>query len=97
MTGVSPSPSRSLLSLRAGPSQLPYPSTSSIPPEGQIGDETPELLHEIVYTHSHTSIEDLPNLNMYDHGGVDIDKVALEVQRGEHASRPWWRRASATW
>ncbi|KAI9453161.1 MFS general substrate transporter [Lactarius psammicola] len=96
MTSASPSPPRSLLSLRAAPSQHPYPSTS-IPPEGQIGDEAPELLHELVYSHSHTSIEDLPDLNMYDCGGVDIDKVALEAQRGERAARPWWRRASATW
>ncbi|KAH9062341.1 MFS general substrate transporter [Lactarius vividus] len=97
MTSASPSPPRSLLSLRTGPSQHPYSSVNTIPPEGQLGDEAAELLHEFVYSHSHASIEDLPNLNMYDGGGVDIDKVALEVQRGEHAARPWWRRASATW
>ncbi|KAH9037056.1 MFS general substrate transporter [Lactarius pseudohatsudake] len=97
MTSASPSPPRSLLSLRTGPSQHPYSSANTIPPEGQLGDEAAELLHEFVYSHSHASIENLPNLNMYDGGGVDIDKVALEAQRGEHAARPWWRRASATW
>ncbi|KAI9442746.1 MFS general substrate transporter [Lactarius indigo] len=97
MTSLSPSPSRSLLSLRADPSQHPYPSTNTIPPEGQLGDEAAELLHEFVYSHSHASIEDLPNLSMYGGGGVDIDKVALEAQRSEHAARPWWRRSSATW
>lgn len=90
MTSASPSPSRS-------PSQSPYPSISTIPPEGQIGDEAAELLHEFVYSHRHTSIEDLPDLNMYDGGGLDIDKVVLEAQRGERAARPWWQRASATW
>ncbi|KAH9060380.1 MFS general substrate transporter [Lactarius deliciosus] len=94
MTSASPSPPRSILSLRTGPSQHPYSSANSIPPEGQLGDEAAELLHEFVYSHSHASIEDLP---MYDGGGVDIDKVALEAQRSEHAARPWWRRASATW
>ncbi|KAH9170171.1 major facilitator superfamily domain-containing protein [Lactarius sanguifluus] len=97
MTSASPSPPRSLLSPRTGPSQQPYSSAITIPPEGQLGDEAAELLHEFVYSHSHASIENLPNLNMYDGGGVDIDKVALEAQRGEHAARPWWRRASATW
>ncbi|KAH8985716.1 MFS general substrate transporter [Lactarius akahatsu] len=97
MTSTSPSPPRSPLSLRTGPSQHPYSSANTIPPEGQLGDEAAELLHEFVYSHSHASIEGLPNLNMYDGGGVDIDKVALEAQRGEHAARPWWRRASATW
>lgn len=97
MTSASPSPSRSLLSLRTGPSQHPYPSTSAIPSEGQVGDEAAELLHELVYSHNHTPTEGLPDLNMYDRGGLDIDRVALEVQRGEHAARPWWRRASATW
>ena len=95
MTSASPSPSRSL-SLRDGTSQHPHPSTS-IPPEGQIGNETAELLRKFVYSHSPTSIEDLSNLNMYDHGRVDIDKVALEAQRDEHAAHPWWRRASASW
>ena len=91
MTSTSPSPSRSLLSLRPGPSRHPYPFTSTIPPEG---DEAVELLPELVHS---TSIEDLPNPNMYDRSGVDIDKVALEAQRSERAARPWWRRASATW
>ena len=40
MTSASPSPTRSLLSLRAGPSQHPYPSTGTLPPEG---DEAAEL------------------------------------------------------
>ena len=99
MTSASPSPSRSLLSLRDAPSQNPHPSTGTILSlsEGQIGNETAELLRESVYSLPPTSFEDLPNLNPYDHGGVDIDKVALETQRGEHAARPWWRRASATW
>jgi hypothetical protein len=97
MTSASPSPPRSLLSLHDAPSQNPHPSTGTILREGQIGDETAELLRESVYSLPPTSFEDLPNLNPYDHGGVDIDKVALETQRGEHAARPWWRRASATW
>ena len=102
MTSASPSPSppsNSLLNLPDGALQLPYPSTSAIPSEGQIGNQTAEVLREVVNSHSPTgtSIEDLPNPNMFDRGGVGIDKVALEAQRDEHAARPWWRRASVTW
>jgi hypothetical protein len=96
MTSVSPSPARSLLSLHDAPSQNPHPSTGTIR-EGQTSYETAELLCQSVYSHTPTSIEDLSNLDTYDHGGLDIDKVALEVQRREHAARPWWRRASTTW
>lgn len=93
MTSASPSPSRPL-SPRAGPSQYPYPTPSTIPPEGQTGDQAAELMHDFADS---VSIEDLPILNVYDRGGLDIDKVALEGERSEHAARPWWRRASATW
>jgi hypothetical protein len=96
MTSASTSPARSLLSLRDAPSQNPHPSTGTILRERHIGNETAELLRESVYS-PQISIEDLPNLNTFDHGGMKIDKVALEAQRGEHAARPWWRRASATW
>lgn len=96
MTSASPSPARSLLSLRDASSQNPHPSTGTILRDGHIGNETAELLRESVYS-PQTSIEDLPNLNTFDRGGMNIDKVALEAQRGEHAARPWWRRASATW
>lgn len=102
MTSASPPPSPSshpLPNLPDGSLQLPYASTSTIPPEGQIGNQTAELLREFVNTHSPTgtSIEDFPNLNMSDRCEVGIDKVALEAQRDEHAARPWWRRASVTW
>ena len=99
MSSASPSPHRSLLNLRDGPSQHPEPSADTVLTvrEGQISNETVELLRESVYSHTPSSIEDLPNLNAHDYGGVDIDKVALETQRREHAARPWWRRASATW
>ena len=44
------------------------------------------------YVNSHTPhpspIEDISLLNTYDRGGMDIDKVALEAQRREHAARP---------
>jgi hypothetical protein len=86
MTSASPPPSpssHSLLNLPDGSLSQPYSSTSTIPPEGQIGNQTAELLREFVNTHSPTgtSIEDLPNLNMSDRGEVGIDKVALEAQR----------------
>ena len=99
MSSASPSPHRSLLNLRDGPSQHPEPSADTVLTvrEGQISNETVELLRESVYSHTPSSIEDLPNLNAHDYGEVDIDRVALEAQRREHAARPWWRRASATW
>ena len=97
MCSASPSPPRPLLSLRDDPSQYPEPSTGTIPHEGQISNETAELLRESVYSHPPSSVEDIPLLNTYDRGGMDINKIALEAQRREHAARPWWRRASATW
>jgi len=83
MTSTSPSPSRPFLSLRTGPSP--------------VDDEAAELLHEFVFSHPPTPIEDRPNLSTYGSSGVEIDKVALEAQRAERAARPWWRLASATW
>ena len=108
MSSASPSPHRSLLSirddpsqhllnLRGDPSQHPEQSTGTILLGGQISNETAGRLRESLHSPPPPSIEDMPLLNTYDRGGMDIDKVALEAQRREHAARPWWRRASAIW
>lgn len=95
MPATSPSPSRSRL--RPSAAQSPYPVIGVALPDGQVDDETAELLHEFVHPHPHTPVEELPDPTTYEIGGPQVDKIALETQRRERAARPWWRRPSATW
>ena|SRR5260221_5622716 len=99
MPATSPSPPRSRPRLRIGAIQSPYAAISAhvVLPEGQVDDETAELLHEFVHSHSHTPVEESPDLTTYEIGGSQVDKIALETQRRERAARPWWRRPSSTW
>jgi hypothetical protein len=91
---TSPSRSRSRSRLRAGP----YPPIGVAHLEGQVDDASAELLHEFVHSHPHSPVEELaPDPAGYEVGGLEVDKVALEVQRLERDARPWWRRPSATW
>ena len=99
MPATSPSPPRSRPRLRIGAIQSSYPAigAQAILPEGQVDDETAELLHEFVHSHSHTPVEELPDLITSEIAGSQVDKIALEAQRRERAARPWWRRPSPTW
>jgi hypothetical protein len=97
MSATSPSPSRSRHRLRASAAQSSYSAISVALPDGQVDDETAELLHEFVHSHPHTPVEELPDPTTYEIGGPQVDKIALETQRRERAARPWWRRPSATW
>ena len=98
MPATSPSPSRSRHPLRASAAQSPYPAISITLPDGQVDDETAELLHDFVHSHPHTPVEELPDpTTTYEIGGPQVDKIVLETQRRERAARPWWRRPSATW
>jgi hypothetical protein len=94
---TSRSPSRSRSRLRAGALQSSYLATSIVLPDGQVDDETAELLHEFIHSHPHTPVEELSDPTNYDIDGSQVDKIALEAQRRERATRPWWRRPSATW
>jgi hypothetical protein len=95
MPSTSPSPSLSPHRLRANAAQGPYPAISLVLPDGQVDNETAELLHEFVHSHPHTPVEELSDPTKI--GGPQVDKIALETQRRERAARPWWRRPSATW
>lgn len=99
MPVTSPSPPRSWPRLRIGAIQSPYPAISAqaVLPEGQVDDETAELLHEFVHPHPHTPVEELPDSTTSEIGGSQVDKIALEAQLRERAARPWWRRPSPTW
>jgi hypothetical protein len=44
----------------------------------------------------HSPIEELPDSDPVTYE-VEVDKIALEVQRLERVARPWWRRPSPTW
>jgi hypothetical protein len=79
----------------ASATQSPYPTLSTLLPEGQVDDEGAALLHEIVHPHNH--VGDLPDSTTCDIGEAGIDKVALEAQRRDRATRPWWRRPSSMW
>jgi hypothetical protein len=97
MTIISPSSPLPQLQIRASATQSPYPTLSTLLPEGQIDEEGLALLHEIVHPHNQTPVDELPDSITYDVGGTGIDKVALEAQRRDRAARPWWRRPSSMW
>jgi hypothetical protein len=82
--------------LRAGVIQSPYPSIG-VHLEDQVDGATAELLHEFVHSHTPLPVEEPPDPATYETGGLEIDKMALEAQRLERVSRPWWQRPSATW
>jgi hypothetical protein len=63
---------------------------------GEVGDESAELLHEFVHPHDHAGdalLEDPATLALESDG----DKAALECERAERAQQPWWKRPSAWW
>ncbi len=83
--------------LRAGAIQSPYRSTGTVHLESQADDAAAEPLHEVVHSHLPSQVEELPDPAIYETGGLNVDKIALEVQRLERVARPWWQRPSATW
>jgi hypothetical protein len=83
--------------LRAGAIQSPYPSIGAVDLEDQVDDTAAELLHEVIHSHPSSPLEELPNPDTSETRGVEVDKVALEVQLLERIARPWWKRPSATW
>jgi hypothetical protein len=96
-TAVSPSPPPSRPPLRASDIQDPYHPIGTVHLEGQVDEATPELLHRLVHSHPHSPVEELPEAVMYGVGDLEVDKIALEVQRLKRVARPWWRRPSPTW
>jgi len=91
----SPSPSGSP---RLPATQSSHPSLSVVSLEGQVDVEDAELLNSFLHSRTLTPVEEVPNpITTHETGGLQIDKTALEAQRLERASRPWWRRPSATW
>jgi hypothetical protein len=83
--------------LRAGAIQSPFPSIGAAHLEAQVDDTAAELLHEVMHSHPSSPLEELPNAATCETRGIEVDKVALEVQLLERIARPWWQRPSATW
>jgi len=97
MSTASPSHSYPDPWLRAGAIQSPFPSIGAVHLEAQVDDAAAELLHEVMDSHPSSPVEELPDPATREMGGLDVDKVALEVQLLESVARPWWQRPSATW
>lgn len=83
--------------LRVGATQSPYPSIGVVHLEVQVNDAAAELLHGVMHSHPPSPVEDLPDPTTSEMGGLEVDKIALEVQLLERVARPWWQRPSATW
>jgi hypothetical protein len=81
---------------RADATQSPYPSIGAVHLGAQVDDAAAELLHEVMH-HAPSSVEELPDPATSEMGGLEVDKIALEVQLLERVARPWWQRPSATW
>lgn len=79
--------------LRAGAIQSPYPSIGAVHLEAQVDDAADEVMH----SHAPSPVEELPDPATSEMGGLEVDKIALEVQLLERVARPWWQRPSATW
>jgi hypothetical protein len=97
MPTTSPSPPRSRPRQRAGAIQRAYSPIGVVHLEAQVDVAAPELLHEFVHSHAPSPVEELPDPASYEIGGLEVDKIALEVQRLERVARPWWQRPSPTW
>lgn len=81
----SPSPLRSRPRQHASDVQDPYFPVGVVHLEGQVDEAAPEPLHKLVRYSDPVTYE------------VEVDKIALEVQRLGRVARPWWRRPSPTW
>lgn len=96
-TATSPPPPRCCPRLRASDIQGSYYPTGAVHPEGQVDEAAPELLHKLVHSNPHSPVGELPDAVTYGVGSLEVDKIALEVQRLKRVARPWWRRPSPTW
>jgi hypothetical protein len=96
-TAASPPPPCSRPRLRACDIHGPYYPIGAVHPEGQVDEAAPELLHKLVHSHPHSPVEELPDAVTYGVGGLEVDNIALDVQRLKRVDRPWWRRPSPTW
>lgn len=74
--------------LCTGAIQSPYPSIGTVHLEAQVVDAAAELPQ----SHPPPPIEELPEM-----GGLEVDKMVLEVQLLERVARPWWKRPSVKW
>jgi hypothetical protein len=97
MSTASPSHSYPGPRLRTDAIQSPYPSIGAVHLEAQVGDAAAELLHDVIHSHVSSPVEELPDPATYEMGGLEVDKIVLEVQLLERVARPWWQRPSATW
>ena len=97
MSTASPSHSYPGPRLRADAIQSPYPSIGAVHVEAQVNDAASELLQEVVHSHAPSPVEELPDPATREIGGLEVDKIVLEVQLLERVARPWWQRPSATW
>ena len=97
MSTASPSHSYPGPRLRADAIQSPYPSFGTGQLEAQVGDAASELLHDVMHSHASSPVEELPDPATCEMGGLDVDKIALEVKVLERVARPWWQRPTATW
>lgn len=98
MSTASPSHSYSGPRLGAGATQSPYPSIGAVHLEAQVDDAATELLHDVMHSHPPSPLEELFNPAPGEmRAGLEVDKLALEVQLLERVARPWWQRPSATW
>jgi hypothetical protein len=95
MSTASPSHAYPAPRLRAGAIQSPYPSIGHL--EAQVDDAAAELLHEVMHSHPPSPLEELSDPATCEMGGLEVDKIALEIQLLERVARPWWQRPSATW
>ena len=96
-TAVSPPSLPSRPPLRASDIQDPCHPIDTVHLEGQVDEAAPELLHRLMHSHPHSPVEELAEAVTYGVGGLEVDKMALEVQRLKRVARPWWRRPSPTW
>lgn len=94
----SPSPLRSRPRQHASDVHAPYFPIGVAHLDGQVDEAAPEPLHKLV-RYPRSPVEELPNSDpvTYEAGGLEVDSIALEVQRLERIARPWWRRPSPTW
>ncbi|KZT09660.1 MFS general substrate transporter [Laetiporus sulphureus 93-53] len=79
---------------------LPDNPDALVNPDGQIGDEAAELLHEFVHPHRHDSDETLTadeEPREEADGSLENDDLLEEAVLEWRQSLPWWKRPSPWW
>lgn len=78
-------------------SYLPTGPSALIEPDGQIGEEAAELLHEFIHPHHHAEDTLIAEVEEGEEDEDDDDGAFEEAIEEWRRGLPWWKRPSPWW